>query len=65
MRDFVFGLLALLVFALFLGVIAWRVPDLPLILVCGFGVLLAAADLVVEARSRRRAQASVRQAGVR
>jgi Kef-type K+ transport system membrane component KefB len=55
--DILAASLAILLFAAFLGVLIWKVPSPPLILVCVFGVALGAYDFIrtaVRHRSTRR-----------
>ena len=52
--DYLFALLALAALVAFLGVLAYRVPHIDLIIVCAIGVLMAAYDFFAEARRRAR-----------
>jgi uncharacterized membrane protein YfcA len=53
MRDVVLALFALAGLVVFLGIIVWRVPEVPLIVVFGVVFLLAAYDFLLELRGRR------------
>lgn len=54
MRDVVLALFALAGLVVFLGIIVWRVPEVPLIVVFGVVFLLAAYDFLLELRRGRR-----------
>lgn len=52
MRDIVLAVFALAALVFFLGIIVWRVPEVPLIVVFSFVFLLAAYDFWLELRHR-------------
>ncbi|WP_274627279.1 hypothetical protein [Arvimicrobium flavum] len=54
MRNRVFAVIAYLCFALFLGVVAWRVPRLDLAVIVTVVLALAAFDIWTELRARGR-----------
>lgn len=53
MRDIVLAIFALAGLAVFLGIVIWRVPHLPLIVVFTFVFLLAAYDFWLELTTKR------------
>lgn len=53
MKDIIMAIISLAGLATFLGIIIWRVPQLPLIIVFVVVFLMAAFDFWRELRSRR------------
>ena len=56
MKDNLFAAVALALLVGFLGIIAWKVPQLPLIIVISVVLLMAVFDFWLELRRRRRKQ---------